>query len=482
MAVISPTVEGVTPNIALHAHVSQSSVDFGGVSERAVDGTTVGFFSMGSVTHTQKELEPWLEIVLPADGRVADNMTDVGMVRVFNRVQQPARDEIQIVSTHSYRAIHGGGFKLIARYRNDSAVSAEIKFNAVPALVDEDDAAPVASGRAPGESMQSILEATGLFPRVSVTRTGPNEFNEYRWLVTFSGVPGNVPELEPIDVNLWNAAAPRVKVHTQREGSSNFWYNYQDTLQEISGNLFPAWIMCLPSPLAPEFVSPGIQSLHAALQASTWSAYVTDVTDEVSLTPTRGTRCAAIRVQAEGTTALSIAEVQVHRSFQSEFAGRAWSAFSGDISALHGGGNSHGNRLADFNDIALGSKPMPETLVLPPICSYQYGSPIASGLYEAQDSLHSAFDGETVAGVWTLRLRDAHHREILTAHRHNLAKQARPMEAHSAGEIDLTHGVGALSAWAIVIEVRIYCVCSVVLRESCRRPTAEYCAMRLTCS
>lgn len=39
-------------NLALNQPANQSSTQFGGIPERAVDGNIDGFFSAGSVTHT----------------------------------------------------------------------------------------------------------------------------------------------------------------------------------------------------------------------------------------------------------------------------------------------------------------------------------------------------------------------------------------------------------------------------------------------
>jgi hypothetical protein len=57
---------------------SQSSVAFGGVPSRAVDGNTDGGWGGGSVTHTHNELNAWWEVDLGA-------VTDIGSIEIYNR-------------------------------------------------------------------------------------------------------------------------------------------------------------------------------------------------------------------------------------------------------------------------------------------------------------------------------------------------------------------------------------------------------------
>jgi mono/diheme cytochrome c family protein len=66
-------------NRALGRPVRQSSVDFGGPPERAVDGEVDGRFESGSTTHTRTEDDPWWEVDL-------GEMLPVEAVRLHNRV------------------------------------------------------------------------------------------------------------------------------------------------------------------------------------------------------------------------------------------------------------------------------------------------------------------------------------------------------------------------------------------------------------
>ncbi len=67
-------------NAALGKKVLQSSVDCGGVPERAVDGNRVGAWAANSVTHTAKGMKEWWEVdlgeTLPIDGIAVWNRTD----------------------------------------------------------------------------------------------------------------------------------------------------------------------------------------------------------------------------------------------------------------------------------------------------------------------------------------------------------------------------------------------------------------------
>ncbi|MCB9280778.1 MAG: discoidin domain-containing protein [Lewinellaceae bacterium] len=65
-------------NIALGKTVTSSSVAFGGVPSRAVDGITYGEYDRGSVTHSGTEQDPWLQIDLGA-------VYDIEHIRLWNR-------------------------------------------------------------------------------------------------------------------------------------------------------------------------------------------------------------------------------------------------------------------------------------------------------------------------------------------------------------------------------------------------------------
>lgn len=66
------------PNLALGKPATQSSVDYGGLPARAVDGTTSGAWSGGSVTHTRVEDQPWWQVDL-------GDRHSIGQIAIWNR-------------------------------------------------------------------------------------------------------------------------------------------------------------------------------------------------------------------------------------------------------------------------------------------------------------------------------------------------------------------------------------------------------------
>jgi len=69
-------------NIALGSTATQSSTGFGGTVDRVIDGNTDGDFQAGSVTHTNVETDPWLELDLGKSQNIKSlaiwNRTDGG--------------------------------------------------------------------------------------------------------------------------------------------------------------------------------------------------------------------------------------------------------------------------------------------------------------------------------------------------------------------------------------------------------------------
>ncbi len=75
-------IRKITPdnkNIALNKPAMQSSIDFGGVPSRAVDGNINGVFQQGSVTHTNNEIA-WWKVDLK-------DIYDVTEIHVYNRTE-----------------------------------------------------------------------------------------------------------------------------------------------------------------------------------------------------------------------------------------------------------------------------------------------------------------------------------------------------------------------------------------------------------
>ncbi|UXX79804.1 discoidin domain-containing protein [Reichenbachiella carrageenanivorans] len=89
-AVIKLTYSGITiggGNLALNGTASQSSTDYGGVASRAIDGTTDGAWSEGSVTHTVNEVEPWWEVDLGSEHIIGD-------IVIYNRTDVPYNNRL----------------------------------------------------------------------------------------------------------------------------------------------------------------------------------------------------------------------------------------------------------------------------------------------------------------------------------------------------------------------------------------------------
>ncbi|MCC6508125.1 MAG: DUF1553 domain-containing protein [Pirellulaceae bacterium] len=78
-------------NVAQRGKASQSSTDFGGEANRAIDGKTVGDYTKNSVTHTAVSDDPWWEVDLgssmPIDRVVFFNRTDNNLQSRLNGVE-----------------------------------------------------------------------------------------------------------------------------------------------------------------------------------------------------------------------------------------------------------------------------------------------------------------------------------------------------------------------------------------------------------
>ena len=84
-------------NVARSGKVSQSSTGFNGPAKLAIDGNTEGDYAKMSVTHTNKEDNPWLEIDLGSPRKVNQikiyNRTDGGTAHRIKEFQIVALDE-----------------------------------------------------------------------------------------------------------------------------------------------------------------------------------------------------------------------------------------------------------------------------------------------------------------------------------------------------------------------------------------------------
>ncbi|MCP3920428.1 MAG: hypothetical protein GY711_33285 [bacterium] len=78
-ALISAPAAVAQTNLALTGTATQSSLGFGGVPERAIDGNTDGTYNNGSVTHTADLSDSWWEVDL-------GGTFSIGEVRLYNRL------------------------------------------------------------------------------------------------------------------------------------------------------------------------------------------------------------------------------------------------------------------------------------------------------------------------------------------------------------------------------------------------------------
>jgi len=75
---ITESINSEIKNLALNGTASQSSTDYGGTAELAIDGNTDGDFGNGSVSHTSAEDNAWWQVDWGSD-------TPIGQIKIFNR-------------------------------------------------------------------------------------------------------------------------------------------------------------------------------------------------------------------------------------------------------------------------------------------------------------------------------------------------------------------------------------------------------------
>ena len=84
-------------NVARTGKVSQSSTGFNGPAKLAIDGNIDGYYAKMSVTHTNQEDNPWLEIDLGSPRKVdlikIHNRTDGGTANRIKEFQRVSLDE-----------------------------------------------------------------------------------------------------------------------------------------------------------------------------------------------------------------------------------------------------------------------------------------------------------------------------------------------------------------------------------------------------
>ncbi|GLW96769.1 alpha-L-fucosidase [Microtetraspora sp. NBRC 16547] len=167
------TVEVAPVNLALGKPATQSSLGWGGVPERAVDGNTSGVFGQGSVTHTaEPSNQAWWQVDLGA----ADTLAEV---RIYNRTDCCAD-----------------------RLRNYWVMTSEQEIRGQ--TVDEAKSSPgvTATRQAATAGTPSVIDLGGVkgrYVRIQLeSATDPLSLAEvevYNQKVTAAAVPGVVPQL-----------------------------------------------------------------------------------------------------------------------------------------------------------------------------------------------------------------------------------------------------------------------------------------------
>lgn len=385
--------ELMSPNLAFAPGVAvrQSSTLAGADPERAIDGDVDGFFSRGSVAHTDAQYldpaEPFWELDLDVNATVRT-------VRVWARDQEPDLDEIQTVRVVATGQVRGGSFRLRFDHLGVATTTAPISVLAVP-MRSMEVAGSALPGSRPGESVQSVLEAIPEVGSVAVRRSNLSPQGGYTWTITFQSRAGNVPELtlasEAVD-----APAGDVLIHTVRNGSSNVFYNYDATRAEVRGHLFPAWVLLSPTPFGPS------DDLATAQRQAVWKHRITEADRDradprqillrVRVTgvgqSAEGVVAQFVRLQREDASPLAVAEVEVFEE-----------------------------RYTTLDE-------------------YLGGSTVPSGSeFVGQTSLHHAFETTPAAGTWVLSIRDTTPRVRVAS------GDSRPDR--------LEHGAGALSSWTL---------------------------------
>lgn len=161
-------------NMALHKNASQSSTLYSAEATRAVDGIVDGRLSHESLSHTDKDINSWLQVDL------GENQT-IGIVKLWNREAEILVHEIQRIWTQAFSAMHGT-FRLQLGYQGINATTGNIHHNAVPRI--ENEIGLPGSGAGQGESMQSMIQSLSNIGQVEVSRVGPTRFDEFEWRVS----------------------------------------------------------------------------------------------------------------------------------------------------------------------------------------------------------------------------------------------------------------------------------------------------------
>ncbi len=86
-----------TTNLARNGTAEQSSIDWGGVPERAIDGDTNGIWKGDSVIHTDNEYQPWWQVRL-------DSNTNIEEIVIWNRTDACCKSRLSNFDVFVYNS------------------------------------------------------------------------------------------------------------------------------------------------------------------------------------------------------------------------------------------------------------------------------------------------------------------------------------------------------------------------------------------
>lgn len=344
----------MSENLALGGVAKQSSTKYSALAGRANDGNVDGYFSRDSVTHTgghgYEDKNPWWQVRLSSEKKI-------GGIRVWNRELQQSRDEIQVITVVAPNKDPLGNYELFMEYSGKNYTSSSI-------LV----AAEAINKDGGSLSMQSSIESMNpMLGTVSVTRTPTTNwgggYQGYRYTVTFTGHPGDVPKLKVKSTNFTLTPDALVDVSVVREGVDNSNYNYKGEMEgeEYVNELFPFWVMIFNSSVPnPEELDASL-GVRGLLKYACWFQEITSGGRVINLAP-GGVEGQIVRVMLENDNYLSLAEVQV---YESEL-----------------------NTMSQYK----GSSVIAEKPLIQP--------------YIGEESLDTKFKNVMYGGLWTLEIRD----------------------------------------------------------------------------
>lgn len=316
-------------NLATGCLTEQKSTGFDGHSSRAVDGVIAPHYSQGSVTHTggdskiaASKSDPWWQVHLNAT-------TAVTFVRIFNRQVSDTRSEVQRVYTYFAGPVDTNlhsSFRLNVSYNGFSVVTGEILPTAVATKALE--TGLEGSGAGPAESLQSILQATGVTQSILVTSRSinalsPIDYGAREWVVTFANLLGNVAEMKVVEANMNCLSDCSAHVETIVHGGvSNHYIQQTDEAKATIENRLYPFLVAVLSKQAAASLSRNT-TLIDVMNVATWSKMVLKSHPDSSslseeqwrqhvLVEVPAVRGDVVRIQLHGEKYLSLAEVQVY--------------------------------------------------------------------------------------------------------------------------------------------------------------------------